>query len=113
MPQTFSELNARILQLLTQDSVEVRHLFLSTFVKEVSDFASSIAEALQGWHLWHDHFMKSDIKHEREELCISLMLSVISLQLQSMQFFLSGFFAPSGNTQRQVMKTIALAYHLC
>ena len=112
MTPTLNDLKEKTLQLLSQDSAEVRHLFLRTFRREVSGFASSIAEALSGWHLWHDHFMKSDIKHEREDLCINLMLSVISLQLQSMQLFLSGFLAPSGNTQRQVMETIALAY-LC
>lgn len=112
MTQTLNELKDSILEQLTQDSADVRHLFLRTFIGEVSDFATSAAEALHDWHLWHNHFMKSDVKHQREDLCINLMLSVISLQLQSMPLFLSGFFAPSGNTQRQVMETIALVY-LC
>lgn len=112
MTQTLNELKDRTLQLLTQDSAEVRHLFLRTFIGEVSDFSSSTAEALYDWHKWNNHFMNSDVKHEHEDLCINLMLSVISLQLQSMQLFLSGFFAPSGNTKRQVLETIALAF-LC
>ncbi len=112
MTQTLDDLKDRTLQLLTQDSAEVRSLFLRTFIGEVSDFASSAAEALHDWHTWHNHFIKSEVKHEREDLCINLMLSVITLQLQSMQLFLSGFLAPSGNTQRQVMEAIALAY-LC
>jgi hypothetical protein len=101
----YQSLHAQFEREITQDDSEIRAQFLDHFRSETSEFLDQITEAFQRCRNLDSSF-RSD---ERKAHLSSLALVAINLHMISFKLFLSGYPIPSGNLQRQVIETIALA----
>ena len=84
---------------------EVRKEFLDNFGEETERFIELMANAFLRWSEL-DSLAGQD---ERKANVSGLVFSAITQNIISVRLFLSGYIVAAGNTQRQVLETIALA----
>jgi len=89
----------------TEDIADVRERFLNCFRSEVRKFVEDMSLAFVDWQNLNA-VVDGD---EKKEHVSALAYSAINLHIISMKLFLSGYLVPSGNVQRQVLESIALA----
>ncbi|MEE8059590.1 MAG: hypothetical protein V3T17_17410 [Pseudomonadales bacterium] len=102
------EIESHFQTLVKKGQIDVQELFIKHFENEIDLFSSHMASAHNAWKNWDTN---SNVD-EREGFCKLLYLSIISLQISSMQQFITGHISSSGNTQRQAFESIATTY-LC
>src|SRR6266446_1859690 len=105
MMDGYEVIRAAIEKEVTQDTGEIRSQFLQHFRKEALDFVEHIATAFREWQCL-DSIIGHDVKRAH---VAALIYSAINLYMLSFKLFLSGYPMASGNLQRQVVETIALA----
>jgi hypothetical protein len=97
----FDQIRAEI----TQDIADVRESFLKEFGHQVNKFIELMTKAFINWRSI-DSSIGID---EKKGHVAALVYSAITLHILSMKLFLSGHIVASGNLERQVLETIALA----
>lgn len=104
--ETPNSIRQKILVAATQDDPAVRAEYLSAFKDDVDQFVDGMARAFQNWLLLD----KNSSQRKRHAHVSALVYSAISLHVTSMNLFLGGWIIAAGNTQRQVLGSIALAF---
>ncbi|MES9944256.1 MAG: hypothetical protein ABW080_04780 [Candidatus Thiodiazotropha sp.] len=87
------------------DLSEVREEFLDNFGEDTERFVDLMANAFLRWSEL-DGLAGQD---EKKANVSGLVFSAITQHILSLRLFLSGYIVAAGNTQRQVLETIALA----
>jgi len=87
------------------DSKEIKSQFKNSFEKEIENFIKNISMGYIAWKKFD-----SEIGNNEDKAHISsLLYSAISNQIVSMKLLVLGYLVPSGNIQRQIIETIAMA----
>lgn len=108
MMETMKEIQSKIRNEIIHEDKEVRDQFLKNFSSHVDEFISEMAVTFQKWRSFDD-----TIQGEKDKAAISAILySAIALHIASMELMLSGNIIAAGNSQRQVLESIAMAF-LC
>ncbi|MBZ0257679.1 hypothetical protein K8I31_16555 [bacterium] len=84
---------------------EAKIKFLSLFKEEVDMFNHHMAISISKWLGMLDKFSID----EKRQYVLALSYCALDLHIQSFKIFMLGLQIPSGNLQRQVVETIALA----
>lgn len=85
---------------------DVLQNFLAEFANEIEDFINVMTVAYDAWKSFD-----SKISGDEELAHISsLVYGAINLHAISMHLLISGFLIAAGNTQRQVLESIAMAF---
>jgi len=90
---------------VTEDTPEIRRQFLNHFKQEALDFVEHACRAFQGWQNL-ESLIAGDVKRAH---VAALVYTAINLHILSFKLFLCGYPIASGNLQRQVIETIAVA----
>jgi len=106
--ETSKEIQDKIRNEIIQEDIEVRENFLKHFSSHVDEFTFEMAKTFQNWRSFD-----ATIKGEKDKAAVSAVLySAIALHIASMKLMLSGNIIAAGNSQRQVIESIAMAF-LC
>lgn len=92
-------------RVLIDDGRNIRNRFTEALTDSLEEFVSVMASALQASGTF-DVFASGD---EDREKVAWLIFSAVQGHLISMRLFLDGFLVQSGNAQRQVLESIAMA----
>jgi len=103
--ETVEQARDTILKELISEDPEVRAEYLKRFEADTKAFADSMAQAFVRWRSF-DNEVKGD---ERRAHVSALVYTAITLHVQSLKLFLSGYTVAAGNLFRQVIECIALA----
>ena len=85
--------------------LDVRKEFLDHFDKDTEQFLDLMAQAFLRWL----ELDGAPGQNEKKDCVSGLVFSAITQHIISLRLFLSGYIVAAGNTQRQVLETIALA----
>lgn len=102
---TVNDRAALVRRVLVEDGRAIRDMFLYELAEFVDDFVSAMSFALQASGGF-DEFARDNESHEKIGWFI---FSAVQGHLISMRLFLDGFLVQSGNAQRQVLESIAMA----
>lgn len=97
--------SALVRRLLVEDGRVIRDMFREELGDTLEDFVSAMASALQASGEF-DLFAKGNENYEKIGWFI---FSAVQGHLIAMRLFLDGFLVQSGNAQRQVLESIAMA----
>ena len=87
------------------DEQIIKQSFLSFFEREIRDFIKYMSITYDKWRI-----LDSTLSTNEEKAYISaLAYSAINQHIVSLKLFISGYFIPSGNIQRQVFESVAMA----
>jgi len=103
--ETLADAREKIFTEITSEDADARREYLARFADDVKSFSAFMDEAFMRWRSIDDNIGKN------EELgyVSGLVYTAITLQIESMQLFLSGHTVAAGNMFRQVLESIALA----
>lgn len=87
------------------DLFDVRKDFLEHFEKEAEQFVDLMTQAFLRW----SELDGAAGQDQKKANVSGLVFSAITQHVISLRLFLSGYIVAAGNTQRQVLETIALA----
>jgi len=96
---------ALVRRVLADDGKNIRSRFSEALAESLEEFVPAMASAFQASGTF-DAFAKGD---EDREKVAWLIFSAVQGHLISMRLFLDGFLVQSGNAQRQVLESIAMA----
>ena len=91
---------------IIQENSDIRKSFLNHFSFDVGKFSDHMAKAFQEWKTFDDK-KKMGIG---KKLQFAILYLAITLNIPSMKLFITGNPIASGNTHRQVLESIALAF---
>ena len=98
------EARAKIVREITSDDADMRSEYLTHFRNEVEQFAQLTAEAVVSWRS-----LDSGVKDNTRRAYVSaIVLTAITLNVNSMKLFISGQQIAAGNLFRQALEAIAL-----
>jgi hypothetical protein len=92
-------------ELLTWD-IEISNHYLSQYPEQIERFAASMTVACRAWK----DFDKTIQENEQRAHISSLIFGALSLHLMSTKLLIWGCLAPAGNTMRQVLEIISMAF---
>lgn len=104
--QTAKSIRKGIRLATTTEQWQIRKTYRSIFSDEIDHFVEAMSLAYERWREL-DHKCEKD---QRRAYASSLVYSAISLQISSMNLFLSGWLVAAGNIQRQVLEAMSLAF---
>jgi hypothetical protein len=92
-------------RILTLDAPNIRRQFISAIGGSFAEFKGAMADALRASHAF-DKYAEGNNDYEWIAL---LIFGAVQGHLVAMRLFLDGFMIYSGNAQRQVLESIAMA----
>jgi hypothetical protein len=102
--ETLTEAREKILAEITSDDPHTRREYLARFDADARSFSEFMAKAWMSWRSLDDSIGKNqELAHVS-----GLVYTAITLQIQSMKLFLSGYTVAAGNMFRQVLESLAL-----
>ena len=103
--EDYNSVAIKIRTEIREDLVDVRKEFLEHFGEEADRFVDLMTLAFLRWSE-----LDAAARQDQKKANVSgLVFSAITQHVISFRLFLSGFIVAAGNTQRQVLETIALA----
>jgi len=90
---------------LLGDTNQVRSKFLKHFQSELEQFIAAMAASYLHWK----KFDKTVDGNEERAHISALLYGAINAHVISMKLFISGYFTPAGNTERQALESAAMA----
>ena len=103
--EDYESATSKIRSEIKGDLSDVRREFLEHFESDAERFVDLMARAFLRWSEL-DRGAGQDLKKANVS---GLVFSAVTQHIISLRLFLSGYIVSAGNTQRQVLETIALA----
>jgi len=88
----------------------IREQFFGNYSDELEQFVVLMAQAFEEWSRVDQILLKK--KTEPDAFITALLYTALHSHVVSLKLFISGLLVPSGNTQRYVFESIALAFLL-
>jgi len=103
--EDYAQVYKTIMTEITQDDPEIRECYLKEFRDQTDKFTEGMSDAFLNWRT-----LDATIHGDKKRGYVSGMVyNAIILHILSIKLFLAGYIVASGNLERQVLESIALA----